>query len=62
MATRPASDPVSVPAGIVILCVLALATGVALLRGAPFAFAIPTMAIAVFGSVLLLVHKPQARD
>ena len=30
MATRPASDPVSVPAGIAVLCVLALATGLAL--------------------------------
>jgi hypothetical protein len=61
MATRPASDPVAVPAGIAVLCALALATGLALLRGAPFALAIPAMAVAVFGSVLLLVRKPRTQ-
>jgi len=51
-----------VPAGITILCAVAVATGVALLRGAPFGFAIPAMACMLFGSVLLLVHKPRTRD
>ena len=62
MAIRPAADPISVPAGIAILCALALVTGLALLRGAPFGVAIVAMAAALFGSVLLLVHKPRARD
>ncbi len=46
MATRPASDPVSVPAGIAIFCALALVTGLALLDGASFGVAMPAMAIA----------------
>lgn len=62
MATRPASDPVSVPAGIAILCALALVTGLALLHGASFGVAMVAMGAALFGSVLLLVHKPRARD
>jgi hypothetical protein len=62
MATRPASDPVSVPAGITLLCVFAVATGIALLRGAPFGAAIPAMACTLFGSVFLLVHKPRPRS
>ncbi|HTG46036.1 MAG TPA: hypothetical protein VK646_00060 [Actinomycetota bacterium] len=62
MATRPASDPVTVPAGITILCAIALATGLALLRGAPFALAIPTMAAAVVVSVLILVRRPRPED
>jgi len=62
MATRPASDPVSVPAGIAILCAVAVATGIALLRGASFGVGIPAMACMLFGSVFLLVHKPRPRS
>lgn len=62
MATRPASDPVSVPAGIAIFCALALVMGLALLHGASFGVAMVAMSAALFGSVFLLVRKPRARD
>ena len=62
MATRPAADPISVPAGIAIACALALVTGLALLHGASFGIAILAMAAALFGSVYLLVHGRRSPD
>ena len=61
MTTRPASEPASVPVGIVLLCGLALVTGWLLLRGAPFVVAIPAMGGIVVASVLLLVRRPRVR-
>lgn len=61
MATRPASHPSAVPAGIAILCVLAIATGWLLLRGAPFVYGVPAMA-AILGATLLLLSKAPRDD
>lgn len=59
MATRPASHPSAVPAGIAILCVLAIATGWLLLRGAPFVYGVPAMAAILGAALLLLVKTPR---
>jgi len=63
MATRPASDtaPAPVPAGIFLLGALALATGWAVLLGAPLTAAIPAMGGLVILAVVLLVRRPQPR-
>ena len=61
MRTRPVSDPAPIPVGISILCALALLTGWLVLRGAPFAFAIPANAALVTASVALLIHRPRRR-
>ncbi len=61
MPIRPLSDPAAVPAGISILCALALLTGWLVLRGAPFALAIPANAAFVTASVALLIHRPRQR-
>src|SRR5207247_851657 len=50
---------VPVAAGISILCALALLTGWLVLRGAPFALAIPANAAFVTASVALLIHRPR---
>ena len=59
MTTRRLTDPASVPAGITIMCALALLTGWLVLRGAPFALAIPANAAFVTASVALLIHRPR---
>ena len=59
MTERPVSDPAAIPVGISILCALALLTGWLVLRGAPFALAIPANAAFVTGSVALLIHRPR---
>lgn len=59
MTTRPLSVAAPVAAGISILCALALLTGWLVLRGAPFALAIPANAAFVAASVALLIHRPR---
>jgi hypothetical protein len=59
MTTRPLSVAAPVAAGISILCALALLTGWLVLRGAPFALAIPANAAFVTASVALLIHRPR---
>ena len=59
MTTPPFSDAAPVAAGISILCALALLTGWLVLRGAPFALAIPANAAFVTASVALLIRRPR---
>ena len=59
MRTRPISDSAAIPAGITVLCALALLTGWLVLRGASFALAIPANAAFVTASVALLIHRPR---
>ena len=61
MTTRPLSDAAPVAAGISILCALALLTGWLVLRGAPFALAIPAMGAFTVVFVELLVRAPRLK-
>jgi CHASE2 domain-containing sensor protein len=60
MATRPASEPASLVAGIALLCALTLGIGWLVLRGGSFEAAIPAMGALTVAFVTLLVQRPRA--
>lgn len=59
MATRSASEPAALVAGIAVLCTLTLVTGWLVLHGGPLVAAIPAMAAFVVTFVALLVRAPR---
>jgi hypothetical protein len=61
MATRRASEPVSVVVGSALLCALTLATGWLVLRGGSFTAAIAAMGLFTLVFVSLLVQRPRTR-
>ena len=61
MATRHASEPATLVAGIALLCALTIATGWLVLRGGPLVAAIPAMGAFTVVFVELLVRAPRLK-